>query len=284
MRIAIILNYINYNQTSYCVNQLRKSNVDHIVVVDNASPNESFSILTEKFNKINNIHVVHANYNGGYARGNNIGLRFVESTIGIAKDNIIFIINPDSIATLKNINELCLAIDRNDNAGMVTPMMNGTIKSVWHHLTTTKAFFFNSWIIRWVLNKFGIREGGFYNIHQTKDNYIPVEVVMGAFFAIRQDIFKKIGYFDEDTFMYYEEEILYWKLKSEGYQNYLVTSANFVHEGRGSTNLGKLEFKRINDASRLYLLKKYHNVGGLYVAVALCVNMFDNMLFRVLRR
>lgn len=282
VKIAIILNYMNYSQTIQCVELLIEAQVDHVIVVDNNSKNDSFELLQKEFSSSSNVDIVYSEVNGGYAQGNNIGLKYVESRFGISKNNIIFIINPDSKATIKNVNALCSVIDKNKNSGMITAMINGTSKSVWRHLTPFRALIFNSWIVRWGLNKFGIREGGFYNVEKSK--LLPVDVVMGAFFAIRQDTFKKINYFDENTFMYYEEEILYWKLKKYGYQNYLVTTASFVHEGRGSTNLSKVEFKKINDASRLYLLKKYYNVGNVYSMFTKFVNFFDNILLKLLRR
>lgn len=282
MKIAVILNYTNYEQTISCVNFLINSKVDHVVVVDNNSQNKSVEYLEMEYDHVDNVDVIASNFNGGYAKGNNIGLRFVELKFGISKNNVIYIINPDSVATPDNVNSMFIAINELANSGMVTTLINGTTKSAWHHITSRNALVFNFWVIRWILNKIGINEGRSYL--ENREAYLPVDVISGAFFAIRQDIFKEVGYFDENTFMYYEEEILYKKLSNIGYQNYLITTSDFKHEGRGSTNLSKTRFKRINDESRLYLLKEYYNVGPIYVMFTLFVNYFDNILLRLLRR
>ena len=45
---------------------------------------------------------------------------------------------------------------------------------------------------------------------------LDVENIAGSFFIARHDIFKAIGYFDENTFLFYEEDILGEKIKEKG--------------------------------------------------------------------
>lgn len=62
-----------------------------------------------------------------------------------------------------------------------------------------------------------------------KDQLFYVEVVPGSFFIIKENIFKKIGLFDESTFLMCEERILGWKLKKEGLISVLVPNCFFFH-------------------------------------------------------
>ena len=121
-------------------------------------------------------------------------------------------------------------------------------------------------------------------MYKNKRSIIPVDIVMGAFFGIRQTILKEIGYFDDNTFLYYEEEILFIRLKRINKQNYLLTNYNFKHIGRGSTELPKLKFKEINDTSRLYLLSNYYGISKGYKRLYRLVNHIDNFLIKVLHR
>lgn len=281
MKIAVVLNYNNYKQSIDCVNNLIKIGMDKIVLVDNKSTNDSFKVLKQVYFDNEKVFVEQTKTNLGYANGNNFGFRLIERLYGVSKNNIIYVVNPDSFPDSNTVDAVFEFIQKNFDAGAVTTKINGTLKSAWHHLTPITGFMFNSWIFRWITLKLGIREGGMYKY---KRSIIPVDIVMGAFFGIRQTILKEIGYFDDNTFLYYEEEILFAKLKRINKQNYLLTKYNFKHIGRGSTELPKLKFKEINDTSRLYLLSNYYGISKSYKMFYRLINRIDNFLIRLLHR
>lgn len=75
----IILNYKTYEMTLKLVDSLKKiCNKDQvgIIVVDNASPNESAIELQQHSEKNNDFILIKSDKNGGYASGNNLGLRY----------------------------------------------------------------------------------------------------------------------------------------------------------------------------------------------------------------
>ncbi|MCW3779558.1 glycosyltransferase [Levilactobacillus namurensis] len=284
MKIAILLNYVNYRQTVACCDNLLISGMDEVVIVDNASNNGSYQFLKDKYGVSESVHVIKSKKNFGYAQGNNIGLKYAESRFQLHEQNSIFIVNPDVVVSEKTINYLDNFVMRTPNAGAVTALINGTVNSAWHHMTPLSSFIYNSWILKWILLKMGFREGSFYRESSNEDAFIPVDVVTGAFFCIKQSVFKKIGYFDSGTFLYYEEEALYCRLLDDDFQNYLLNCVNFEHVGRGSTSLKKLSFKKINDYSRLYVVSKYYNAGSFYKRMYHVVNAVDNFILILLRR
>lgn len=281
MNVAVILNFMNFRQTIDCAQNLI-GKLDKIVIVDNDSKNESYKILKEKFVHDPMVFVIEEHLNRGYAAGNNAGLKYIEKKFGISKNTHIFIVNPDSYVESETIANISSFIDSNYKVGAVTALINGSSKSAWHHMNKMSAFIFNSWIMRWILMHFKIREGGMYAVGN--EHYTKVDVVMGAFFGIRQDVFKEVGYFDEGTFLYYEEEALYVKLNKKEYSNFLLTDESFKHVGRTSTALSKLSFKKINDNSRMYVLKKYYNAGSIYIGTLRMINKVDNLLLKILHR
>lgn len=281
MKIGIIVNYNNYQQTILCVKNLEENDMDLVIVVDNCSENVSYEMLRTSFKDSKNVFVIRTSFNNGYACGNNFGLRYVEEKIGLSKYNIIYIVNPDVAVNSKSVNDIQHFIENNDSAGIVSSLMNGTTDNAWRHMTAFESFIFNSWVLKWILFHFHLREGGHYKIIQ-KDQ--KVDVIGGAFFGIRQDVFKKVHYFDEGTFLYYEEEALFARMKKKGYQNYLLTDSIYEHIGRGSTSLPKVEFKKINDQSRNYVLKKFYGVSSTYLAITKLIELFDNFLLKVLKR
>lgn len=71
----LILHYITDNDTEICINSIInkcKGQKYKIIVVDNASPNNSYETLLIKFNNNDDIVFIKNIENLGFARGNNI--------------------------------------------------------------------------------------------------------------------------------------------------------------------------------------------------------------------
>lgn len=64
---------------------------------------------------------------------------------------------------------------------------------------------------------------------------IPIEMPSGSCFLINKNIFKEIGYFDEGTFLYYEENILQKKLEKKNKRNFLLPDIGCIHLGAATT-------------------------------------------------
>jgi GT2 family glycosyltransferase len=75
---AIVLNYLTWEQTVDAVaDLLAQAAVElDVVIVDNASPNDSLAQLEARFGRHARVHILATEHNGGYARGNNRGARW----------------------------------------------------------------------------------------------------------------------------------------------------------------------------------------------------------------
>lgn len=98
MKIAFsLLHYNNIRVTEEAVKYLlRLKDIDacEIIIVDNASPNESGKKLEEEYRGKRNIHVLLNDKNGGFAYGNNVGYSFAKKIgcdVIIVMNNDIFI-------------------------------------------------------------------------------------------------------------------------------------------------------------------------------------------------
>lgn len=77
---------------------------------------------------------------------------------------------------------------------------------------------------------------GEYKEEDYKKSRLEVECVSGAFFVIKYSLLKKVGYFDENVFLFYEEDILASKLKKLGYKEISLNNINFKHFESQSIN------------------------------------------------
>lgn len=280
MKIAVVLNFNNYKSTISCTTTLIASDVDKVVIVDNGSNNDSYKYLKRALSESKNVDILYSSKNKGYASGNNIGLKYIESKYGL--DNVIYIVNPDVKVNRHTVNQIAQKIHSKKNIGMVTTRVNNSMRSVWKHTGLLRGYIFNLFVFSRIVYKLlGLEERKFY---KRKNDFQRVDVVSGAFFGINQRVFKTIGYFDNKTFLYYEEEILYCKLKKIGVSNFIITSENYIHAEQGSTNLSLQKIKRINDESKLYYLTQYDGAGLFYVKTYKFFNKLDGLIIKMLNK
>lgn len=77
--VFIILHYIVEEVTIESIEHIKKNmDIDEyqIIVVDNASPNQSYSILENRYGKDERVVLIHNENNLGFTRGNNVGISY----------------------------------------------------------------------------------------------------------------------------------------------------------------------------------------------------------------
>lgn len=96
MKIAYsLLHYNNMEVTREAVRYLQaqsKADEIEIVIVDNASPNQSGKQLQEEYACLEHVHVLLNTENVGFARGNNLGYQYAREELGC---EIIVVMNND---------------------------------------------------------------------------------------------------------------------------------------------------------------------------------------------
>lgn len=294
MIAILILNYNNALCTIQCIESIYKFNSAdiRIVVVDNASTDNSLAVLNDYLAANENVfELISSPCNGGYARGNNVGLMHVENCSEIDK---IIILNNDVFFTQDIIPKLSEFLDSHPNAGVVSPLLycrdGKTVDntcarkdcSVREIVWTYLLYFTN---ILGILSRFSNkRKILLANPELLKAPEVEIELPSGSCFMIRKDLFKEIGYFDPNTFLYYEENILYCKLKTLGKQNYMLPEVSCIHLGGETTNKvsHSASYMKASKASGYYYVTHYRNLDFLQRAILkLSVLWFEIMVLIV---
>lgn len=289
MIAIIILNYNNAPDTINCFTSVEKFNTEpcKYIIVDNGSNDNSVFELdqyfmthyTTKYKKYNTgekpknkapyISFILTGKNYGYARGNNYGLRFIEKDEEIDK---ILILNND-ILFIQDILPQMIAFldDDSKNIGIISPLLlkpdgksvdyNCARKDVtwgqmiWLYMSHRKSIF--------NLNE-KYKQHQYYLLQQPdlfNKKAFQIELPSGSCMLIRKELFKDIGYFDPNTFLYYEENILYKRISRKGLKNYLLPQLKCIHLGAQTTK--KIErsfFHDLNSTkSGYYYMMKYGN-------------------------
>lgn len=276
----IVVNYNNYLLTQKCVTNLLHLKVkSHIVIVDNCSTNESFVNLTNFFMKFENVKVIQSEKNGGYSYGNNYGIHFAEKKWNI---EFICIMNPDVIIEDNYFEKLCQKLIKKDDYAAIAPFMflAGHFKSdclSWNLIDSKKLY-----------KEFNLLK---FNKNQRKTEYnieekelLLADVLPGCFFIIKKSKFEEIGYFDENIFLYHEEDIIGLKFKNLNYKLLLDSSCYYLHNHFNNDKEKvlyeyKYNFKNVRRNydyeynSRLYLCEKFfHNQNKLKLQITKIFN------------
>ena len=89
-----------------------------------------------------------------------------------------------------------------------------------------------------------------------------VDQVMGAFMFMRHSVFEKVGYFDEQFFVYSEELDFSKRLSDIGGKSYFNTDITAIHSGEGTTQSVKAYRLFLNLRSRLLYARKHFKYSG----------------------
>lgn len=116
--VAVILNYMSYRETIDCVNLLKEQSYKNheIVIVDNGSKNKSKERLHACFDNNSDIYIIESEKNLGFAKGNNLGIRYARN---ILKADYVFVVNSD-ILTSKTLYSEIIEINYS-GVGVISP-------------------------------------------------------------------------------------------------------------------------------------------------------------------
>jgi GT2 family glycosyltransferase len=115
----VILTWNGLGDAIECLDSLRKITYPNyeVVVVDNASTGDDVRVLREKFG--NYIHIIQNDKNYGFAKGNNIGLRYA-----LARDSAyVLLLNDDTVVAPDFLNEMVQVAECDRKIGIVCPMI-----------------------------------------------------------------------------------------------------------------------------------------------------------------
>ncbi len=248
---------INYNTKALAeklvANVKDYQSISKILIVDNASTDDSYQELKKLEN--DRIEVLQAEENKGFSAGMNIGAkRAIEL---FSKCDIIFS-NTDIIISSEETIEILQTALKMRRVAVASPVVfqENTISRGWKIPSAKEEILIN---LPGIGKKFQ-KKYMFYDEDHYKGKYSYVEAVSGCFFMIKSEALKRVNYFDENVFLYYEENILGEKLRNSSYTLVICNEALIIHDHSVSIdhNVGTINKFKILKTSQRYFQKKYH--------------------------
>jgi GT2 family glycosyltransferase len=206
-----------------------------IIIVNDASTDDTEQAITVKFKKNKNITLVTNKKNLFTAGSRNKGA-------SLAKGDYIFFIDDDNVVSKKLISTLVAAMDNDDTIGEVGPLMyyfHKKSKLFWagtnRNMMTSKTTFLTD-------NHF---------IPETKT--WPTDDVLNAFMVRRSVIKKNNITFIENLGIMYEESDYAQKIKKAGFKIVAVNKAIIYHDVEDyGTEPGSFLYHTLKDKRRVY--------------------------------
>lgn len=270
---------INYNSSQYTLKALNSfynnhKNLDYFIyIVDNNSNIADYNNLKKGAVLFDNIEIIRSEKNLGFSKGNNLGLKNAYKKLNF---DYILLMNNDIVINDKDLlNNMIEDMEKKGkNYVLEMPLVNniGIGKNVNEQvqirkLSSEKNIFINSSPI---LKKIFYKTRNDY-IYKSKMPFIEdidSLVLSGAFLLISNEFMKKIKYFDKDTFLYGEEEIIGFQANKFGYNGFLNTNYIVDHYQGGSSGKKKfsgfLFFCKYN--SSMVYMKKYLKIDDKKIA------------------
>ncbi len=261
----VVLNYNDCENTKRICKEYEKMKIiDRIIIVDNNSPDNSFqSLLKLKSKKVD---VIQTDTNKGYAAGNNFGIHYLEDKYG--EFQYIGISNPDIYIDSKAIEACVDYLEKHKKVAICAPKMlnvNGVEHplSGWQLRSIRGDIWDSSILLTRIVKRPHIE---MYDSEYMNQKEIKVDCVAGSFFIARNSIFKEIGYFDENTFLYFEEDILGNKINKLGYYNVILNQYKFTHLESVSVDRTMNFMKKFKNLqkSKIYYHKNYDDNSNIF--------------------
>lgn len=218
---VVILNYKVKKEIQKCIRSVQDSTYKNIVtiVIDNNSEDQ----LEKEIRKFKDIYFYQNNENLGYTGGNNIGIRIALKM----EIDFILVLNPDTTIDKKCIENLVNGLEKT-GASIVGPKI---------YLSGTKQIWYAGGIMD-MDNVIGRHRGVDEKDIGQYDKVEETDYITGAAILIKSEVFKKIGFFDEKFFLYYEDADFCMRARKAGFKIFYMPEAKVYHENASSAGLG----------------------------------------------
>ena len=240
------------------------------IVVDSGSHDDTPNMVRREFP---DVQLIARSDNVGFPKGNNLGLE-------VANGRYLLLLNPDTIVHKNALQTMFAYMENNETVGMVGAQLlnaDGSHQSSRRRFPTFWTGLFEStWLESFapksILNAYYVKDSG-------NDETADVDWVMGACMFVRREAFERVGWMDEDYFMYSEELDWCRRMKEADWRIVYLPTAKVTHLV-GKSSEQAVTHRHINfNRAKLRYFKKYH---GSMAALLLRALLLKGFMFQVL--
>ncbi len=221
---AVVVSYNSRDHLRACVEPLSQLDWVAVVVVDNASSDDSLAAVEDL-----SVRAVASGENAGFGRGSNAGAR-------LGNAPYVLFLNPDATIDGPALRRLVELLETDEGVGVVAPRIEADDGSLHHSLrrfprlrsTYAQALFLHRILPHGTWTDEVIREPAAYGAAADQ------EWVSGACMLVRRSLLEQLGGFDERFFLYCEDMDLCLRVREAGFRIAYLPDATAIHVGGAS--------------------------------------------------
>ena len=268
----VIVNYNDYKTTKRLIENIKDYKcLEEIVVVDNNSTDDSFEKLKEF--ESNRITII-KNSSRHFSSGLNVGAKCLIKKVG--ECNIIFSNSDVIIKGEEDLKKLSSYIKGDIVVVGPTIEEKGKLNRGWRLPSTNKEILFNLPLVSRYFKKKFLQ----YDEEHYKGETSIVDVVSGCFFMVDSKFLKQNDYFDEKTFLYYEEQILAVKVRNANKKELIANEVKIIHDHSVSIDksIKRVKKHKVLKTSQRYYCKEYLKANFIQMALL----YITDFIFRII--
>lgn len=246
----VILSYNTLEVTRQCLQSLRKLtdltiNQDfEVIVVDNDSRDGSSEMIKTEFPEVK---LIESKENLGFARGNNLGVKYTDP-----KGGYVLFLNSDTIVPTGTLVHMLRFMEEHPDVGLSTckvVLVSGEMDMDSHRGFPTPWVSFTrlTGLCRLFPKSrlFNYYYQGWKDLNTTHE----VDCVVGAFMLVARHVGEKFNWWDEDYFLNGEDIEFCFQVKKAGFKVMYHPDVSITHY-RGASKGTRKETQKISKASR----------------------------------
>lgn len=232
----VILNWNGKKDTLECLESIKQLSVLSchlsVVVVDNGSTDGSQEAIKREFSEVVSIE---NKKNLGFAQGNNVGIKYALENGA----DYVMLLNNDTLVDKNLVSELVKVMEKDKTIGMVGPKIYFASGFEFHKERYSrqdlgKVIWYAGGVIDWQ-NVYASHRGVDEVDRRQYDGVAETDFTSGCAMMIRKEVFQKIGLFDPQYFLYWEDTDLCQRAREAGFKIFYVPQAFLWHKNAASS-------------------------------------------------
>jgi N-acetylglucosaminyl-diphospho-decaprenol L-rhamnosyltransferase len=238
-----------------------------VIVIDNASTDDSVVILEERYSFVK---LIKNGTNVGFGRANN-------QALPLARGRYILLLNTDAFVAPDTLEQTVTFMNAHPKCGVMGVKLvgtDGTLQPSCRYFPTP----WNVFLQRTGLSRFFPKIRLVDDMSWDHASIRQCDWVPGCYYLVRSEVIRQVGLFDPRFFLYYEEVDHCRAVRDAGWQVIYYPFTEVVHIGGESaktsnalTKIGR-QISPLQIESELLYFRKYYGFPGLFAGVVLSIS------------